>query len=170
MARREVKVKICDRPHRNEMRAVATRQFLWFGTRYQIDVCEQCDADLKAALDPWIADSRQLTQLLGVRQTARLRDAPARPEDGQPSVAPIPRPGPEADWTFTQHALEQAGERDIDMDVARQVAAYPEMNIPSAKTPGVREHIGRGLIVVVEPEQKRIITVVHGDEHQQVAL
>lgn len=165
MARRVTTIKVCDICETDE--DVATRRYEWFGVRYEIDLCATHDATFKDSLRFWVGNSRKITRSLGPTQTTRLREARRVVEE--PKVTPKEVVGPEAQWRFSQHALEQAAERGIDVETARRVAAHPEQTTPSRKSPDVREHVGEGLVVVVNPELRTILTVVHS-EPEAVAL
>lgn len=152
MASRAVAYKVCDKGRR-EHPATKSRNFLWFGKRYEIDVCDEHDAQLKGALDDWIEVATPLTQSLKTEQLT----SPIRVEE--PAQIGPPITGPEKDWVFTNHALERCEQRRVDPDAVRRVAQWPTWSAPSTRGPQYMEHFSEDLLVVVLPAEKRIITV-----------
>lgn len=156
MAVRDVPYKVCDKGRREHL-ATKTRNFLWFGVRYEIDVCDQHDAQLKGALDEWIEAATPLTQSLGNVSPLSRGAAYASTEAAPAAVTNVN--GPEKDWVFTEHALERCQERRIDPEAVRRVAQWPAWSGPSTKGEQFEERFNDDLLVVVIPAEKRIITV-----------
>lgn len=73
--------------------------------------------------------------------------------------SPLPLPEGYEEWSFAKHAIERSGERAVRPEAALWAACQPE-RIHAGNLPGVMCHVRDGVRVVVNPEQKRIITVI----------
>jgi hypothetical protein len=150
---REITYKVCDK-HPCKRDAVATRTYLWFGTRYSVDVCEEHDEKLHDALEPWTSVSTVLTQTLS---TSPLAAPVHKVKPEQP--ARLRLTGPEKDWRHTIHSLERCEERGIDVEESRRVAQWPTWRAPSTKGPEYEERMSNDLLVVVVIDSHEIVTV-----------
>lgn len=150
MAQVEVRVNYCD-PCGGKTKATATRRFEWFGQRYSVDVCDKHDAGLQAALDKWIA----------VASCTTISYSPPAPVAPPAGLYEKPRvlPGPQDRWMISSHAEQRMVERQVDRDIAKRVAEWPESTAASRKDETLREHYGQGLVVVVDPTRDMIVTV-----------
>lgn len=156
MARQEVLVKYCDPCGGERSRAVVTRTFPWFGSTYVIDVCERHDLALRGALDKFINVARDITVRHAVASPLAMPEALYE--------KPVELPSPKDIWRVSRHARQRMIERQVSEDVAREVAQNPSGSAPSRKEARLEERYGQGLVVVVDPNTKTIVTVAGRQE------
>jgi hypothetical protein len=62
-------------------------------------------------------------------------------------------------FTATAHALVQASQKGISVADVLAAADNPQVSYDNGRFPGQRRHIRNGVVAVVDPVGKRVITV-----------
>lgn len=190
MARREIKVLICDR-HITETPATETRTITVDGNNYLLHLClehdQQYELDLlawtrvatlvstgaAATTDAWTPASWR-TRLDDARERVLTTPLPAAPEP-EPEPEPARRvaalhrgpfdghlPRRAERWRVSIHAVRRCIERDIEEEHARWAAERPDETRPSKRDPNARIHRRGDVRVVVIPDDDDpvIVTVL----------
>jgi hypothetical protein len=116
-------------------------------------IVSEAEVPAKPAAAPPVAvhDPDANKRLLALTQSAAERRAAAAKVRRLPSVAD--------QWQVTRHAADRAQERRFTVDQMLRAAVDPEKVIPSPKSATAVYHARGDCCVVVNPAQKRIITV-----------
>lgn len=79
-------------------------------------------------------------------------------------ATPLPHgPDHSGGWRITDHARARARERGFDLLAVAQAAAYPEDSAEQAAYPGKLVHRRGDVAVVLDPDRRAIVTVLHRD-------
>ena len=148
MATRQVITWVCDLCGlTDEDGAVITTHRIIIDDRAtEADTCQGC----------WEGAVRDLRRLAIKGRT------PEPPKGKKVSRKVVEWPG--TSWHVTSHSLLRMGERKLNpMDVFR-VADKPKTRYPSVQDENLMIHVGHGVKVVVDPNEKVIITAAGRDE------
>lgn len=185
MAKRLIKVTVCDRCPVNKQRP-ATHPNVRFGfgeNRWKIALCDQHYDMLSRDLYAWglLGEEVEETNKPTFRQTPELRrlaELRTRQSQEDREIARAGRdysvvavgsqlverlggvdvPHWHKDWYFTQHALDRMEEREVDVIEVLRTCVDPQKS-RTAREPGLVIHERGETKVVLNPRTKVIITV-----------
>ena len=72
---------------------------------------------------------------------------------------PAPRPAYVPMWSLTRHASEQAVAKGFGVDAVLNAARSPQITYESMRVPGQYRHVSGRIVAVVDPVDRRVITV-----------
>jgi hypothetical protein len=186
MAKREVKVTMCDRcPPNRAKEATETVTFGLAARKWTIDLCHEHYRQLDRDIYGWALLAREVEEAAPVKRfteeskeagkrlaelrakqaekTVTLKEVPAKAMHlSGPLPAGLP---PEAgEWVFTDHAVQRMKERKISAVQALRAACTPDIIRESEdKNANVMVHVCNGIKAVVNDVDMVIVTVAKED-------
>lgn len=166
--------------------ADAVQHLIYERRRYTMPLCDRHADDFHRVMLMWArcgtiltAPSRSVltpdTLLVPARVEPALvptTAAPVAPASLPVQSAPVTEPAPQVrprwdrslplgheEWTFTEHALQRGVERSVTRAEALWCALCPDTVLPGRR-PDTETHVRGNIAVVVNPVQKRIVTVI----------
>jgi hypothetical protein len=100
-----------------------------------------------------------IARVAAVEPPERPAGPPAAPPRGLRPPAESLLPQGYEEWTFTDHAMDRQGTRGIGREEALWCALAPDIARPGTR-PGTLIHIRGRIQVVINPLQRKIITVI----------
>ena len=177
MVSRAVKTRVCDRcPRGREKKATHLDEPLSLGeSKFLLDLCDVHYAELDRLVYSWGrlgneveqqvrfgADYKERSARLAELRTSQAETpvAKAVPTKALRLVGPVPEglPADATEWVFTEHAKVRMGERKVSAIQALRAACTPVIQRPG-RTDETMVHEGYGVKVVVDLDQKTILTV-----------
>lgn len=185
MTKQVVRYSVCDKCP-TETEATVTDRFSLNGFKFEIDNCDEHSAELYGLIMAWgdlgrmtgepsvLEQRRPVAQAIDVTPRAtRVADAPEpektwsvpakpkRTEDRPLTVVPS-EPGlpmTAQHWRLDPHAEEQMERRGFDLPRVLMAADKPGWMVRSTRDPRLEERKRGNLTVIVDPAERRVITV-----------
>lgn len=191
VARKLVKVDVCDRcPSGREKRATST-EFLSLGqTTVKLHLCDKHGRDLDRdfwlwgqlgeTLEKQSAGKYNSDYVADARRAAELRAQQVEKERAEQAIESVPAaeavsraqmvtlPYWASSWVFTKHAMERLHERDITAVQALSAACTPSVT-RMGRTDDTAIHENEHAKVVVNKKTKEILTVGYPQEQHRKA-
>jgi hypothetical protein len=158
--------------------ATVTGKFGYEGTEYAIDLCDRHGRQFDQDLIGWVRLAEEITDRWGItvveRPLPEIRNGHKTEPEPVESVDPLTEAAQRVEapldsaFEFSWHAIEQMAMRQIPRDdVLRVLAAKGKVRRPGTD-PGTFVYQHRGIAVVVNEEDKVIITVAWQPEMVEI--
>lgn len=159
MTSRAVVLLVCDRcGTSNAEDEVETHQIAGL----EGEACKRCWKDIYTeSLEAWLDATRTLVEREPAKRRYQRRQSLSSVELANQVNGQDVTQWPDTPWRFTSHALLRMGERHIMMEDLLPILKSPAATRPGDKQDGIEVWWTGDVKVVVNPEQRAVLTVAH---------